>query len=100
MKSDARRLKLFDAVFAFATIAGLGNFAYHAVQGEFGVFAGVRLEAEAESLSAELAALRAENTRMAALVTRLGPEKLDLDLLDERARSVLGYVREDEILLR
>ena len=31
---------------------------------------------------------------------RLSDEYLDLDLLDERAREILGYVRADEVILR
>lgn len=31
---------------------------------------------------------------------RLSDSYLDLDLLDEQARSVLGYVRADEIVIR
>ena len=31
---------------------------------------------------------------------RLSEDYLDLDLLDERVRAVLGYIRADEILIR
>ena len=33
-------------------------------------------------------------------VRRLDESYLDLDLLDERARAVLGYVRQDELVIR
>jgi cell division protein FtsB len=36
---------------------------------------------------------------MEILTRRLSDEFLDLDLLDERARNVLGYKRPDEIML-
>ncbi|MGF1551576.1 MAG: septum formation initiator family protein [Paracoccaceae bacterium] len=51
-------------------------------------------------LDAELAALDAERARLANLVARLSPESLDAELLDERARVVLGHARPDEILIR
>ena len=37
---------------------------------------------------------------MQNLTRRLSDDYLDLDLLDERAREVLGLLRADEILLR
>ncbi|MEM7177152.1 MAG: septum formation initiator family protein [Pseudomonadota bacterium] len=52
-----------------------------------------------ERMKAQLDDLRAERDRLANLVERLGPENLDLDLLDERARKVLGYTRGDEIIV-
>ena len=37
---------------------------------------------------------------MENLTRRLSDSYLDLDLLDERARDVLGYVRADEIVIQ
>ncbi len=37
---------------------------------------------------------------MTNLTTRLSDHYLDLDLLDEQLRDVLGYVRADEIVIR
>jgi cell division protein FtsB len=37
---------------------------------------------------------------MENLTTRLSDDYLDLDLLSERARDILGYVRADEIVIR
>ena len=36
---------------------------------------------------------------MEILTRRLSDDFLDLDLLDEQARDVLGYVRADEVIL-
>ena len=74
-------------------------FVFAAVQGEYGVFRRVALEAERESLQAELALLSAEAERMRDRTRRLSDEFLDLDLLDERARMVLGMARADEIVV-
>ena len=51
------------------------------------------LRAERDRLSAELAEIE-NRTR------RLSDSYLDLDLLDQQAREILGYVRSDEIVLR
>ena len=84
-----------------ALAVGLGAyFAHAAVQGDHGLFARVRVEARAEALRGELAQIEAEVEARANLVRRLSDDFLDVDLLDERARAVLGTVREGEVVLR
>ena len=84
---------------AVACALGL-YFAHAAVQGDHGLFRRVQAEARAEALAAELASLEARVERRRNLVRRLSDDFLDVDLLDERARRVLGYVREGEVVLR
>ena len=74
-------------------------FVFAAVQGEYGVFRRVELEAEREILQEELALLTAEVERMTDRTRRLSDDYLDVDLLDERARMVLGAARVDEIIV-
>ena len=74
-------------------------FTFAAVQGNFGVFRRVQATAEKETLLAEHARLAAEVARLENLTRRLSDTYLDLDLLDERARNVLGLVRADEIVV-
>lgn len=75
-------------------------FAFAAVQGDYGVFRRAAVEAEALELRLELARLADEVARMENLSRRLSDGYLDLDLLDQQARDVLGYVRADEIVIR
>lgn len=77
-----------------------GYFTFAAVQGDYGVFRRVQIGAEAEELRAEKARLEAELAQMTNLTRRLSDDYLDISLLDERARDVLGYMRADEILIR
>ncbi|MFQ6548852.1 FtsB family cell division protein [Aestuariibius sp. 2305UL40-4] len=74
-------------------------FTFAAVQGDYGLFQRAEVDAEAVQLETELEALRAEVARMEILTRRLSDEYLDLDLLDEQARDMLGMVRADEIVL-
>ncbi len=87
------------AYFGAAVFLGL-NFALAAMQGPNGIFRRVQIEAEIEKLTQDRDALRAEHARMANLTRRLSDDYLDLDLLDERARDVLGTLRGDEIVIR
>lgn len=75
-------------------------FTFAAVQGDYGVFKRAEIEAENRELTEELALLQAEVDRMENLTRRLSDTYLDLDLLDEQARDVLGMVRADEIVIR
>jgi cell division protein FtsB len=85
----------------FAVAFSLGAyFTFAAVQGDYGVFRRVEITAEAEALAAERNRLAAEMAEMANLTRRLSDAYLDLDLLDQQARDILGYVRPDEIVIR
>ncbi|MEM8802290.1 MAG: septum formation initiator family protein [Pseudomonadota bacterium] len=88
-------LIFFSAAFALSIY-----FTFAAVQGDYGLFRRVEIEAEARDVAAELDALRGDVARMENLTLRLSDTFLDLDLLDEQARQVLGLLRADEIVIR
>lgn len=85
--------------FGLMTLLGL-YFAFAAVQGPFGILRRVQIEAETVELVTERDRLKAEVAHMRNLTRRLSDDYLDLDLLDERARAVLGMMRSDEVILR
>lgn len=81
-------------------IAVLAVFAHSGLQGEHGLSA-LRQARELErDLTAELAEIGAERRTLKNLVRRLDESYLDLDLLDERARAILGHVRREELIIR
>ncbi|MCB6177330.1 septum formation initiator family protein [Rhodobacter sp. Har01] len=85
----------------FAAAFTLGvYFTFAAVQGDFGVLRRVEISAEADSLRAERDRLMVDLAQMQNLTHRISDEFLDLDLLDQQARDVLGYMRSDEITIR
>ena len=75
-------------------------FGFAAIQGDYGVFRRVQINAEATDLRVERDQLRAELSRMQNLTKRLSDDYLDVDLLDEQLRDVLGYLRADEVVIR
>ncbi|HVG49284.1 MAG TPA: septum formation initiator family protein [Rubellimicrobium sp.] len=75
-------------------------FIFAAVQGDYGIFRRAEVDAEALELRVELATLSDEVDRMENLTYRLSDSFLDLDLLDQQARDVLGMIRADEIVIR
>jgi len=94
-----RRRYIFGLLPPLVLIVVGAHFTFTAVQGNYGLFRRIQVEAEADALRLELAALRAETRRMENLTRRLSDDYLDLDLLDERVRDMLGYARADEIVL-
>lgn len=81
-------------------IGVIGAFAHAGLQGEHGLAALREAGAEQRRLEAELDRLRRERAEIENRVLRLGDRYLDMDLLDERARAVLGVVRQDELVVR
>lgn len=75
-------------------------FAFAAVQGDYGVFRQVQIRAEIRDLTVERDRLAVDLAALQNLTRRLSDDYLDLDLLDEQARDVLGYQRADEIVIR
>lgn len=80
-------------------ISVVAYFAYHAVQGDRGLIALGKLRQDVEHLQAQV--LDARDARMALerKVYALRGESLDPDLLEERARMLLGYGRADEVVV-
>ena len=88
---------IFYLVLAF-TLGGYFTFA--AVQGDYGVLRRVQIDAEADALRVERDRLAQELTQLTNLTRRLSDGFLDIDLLDQQARDVLGYMRADELVIR
>ncbi|KAA9008901.1 FtsB family cell division protein [Histidinibacterium aquaticum] len=94
------RMPLGAILYFLAALLLSFYFVFAAVQGDYGVFRRAEVTAEARDLRAELTLLEADVARMENLTQRLSDDYLDLDLLDERARDVLGLIRSDEVVVR
>lgn len=95
-----RNLPIASMIYFLAALLLSLYFAFAAVQGPSGILRRVQLESETAALTAERDRLAAETDRMRNLTRRLSDEYLDLELLDERARDVLGLVRADELIVQ
>jgi len=96
--SEIRRRAREIAPQAVAACAAL-YFVYHAVQGDRGVLAWLRLQQDLAAVEAEQAALAEERDVLEHRVSLLRPNSLDPDMLEERARAVLNYTRPDEVIV-
>lgn len=97
----SRKRPALGVLIYFAVALSLGAyFTFAAVQGDYGLFRRAEIEAESKALQARLDDLTAQVARMENLTKRLSDSYLDLDLLDQQARDVLGLLRADEIVIR
>ena len=100
MARPHRTRSLFSLFFVVGVLTLAGYFTFAAVQGEYGLFERIELEAQRSELQQEFDQLEADVAAMENLTKRMSDEYLDVDLLDERARKVLGLVRADEIVIQ
>lgn len=99
--SNPRKPAGFGAVLYLLGLVSAGTyFTFASVQGDYGLFRRVRIDAEAQALVKERDRLAAEIAALENKTHRISDDFLDLDLLDQQAREVLGLVRADEIVLR
>ncbi len=96
----SNRPKFGPLIYFAAAFALSSHFTFAAVQGDYGLFRRVEITAEAQGLGRQLDRMNGEIAVMENLTKRLSDSYLDLDLLDQQARSVLGLLRSDEIVIR
>ncbi len=97
------RLRAFFGALALYIIAALliGYFGANAYSGNYGLTARATLEQQVAALSAELTEAKAERERWERRVALLKSDGLDPDMLDERARALLGFADpRDVVMLR
>ncbi|MDK9697464.1 MAG: septum formation initiator family protein [Siculibacillus sp.] len=76
-----------------------GYFAWHGWHGSFGIEARRQLAVEAGRLGEELARVKAERRAVERRVALLRASSLESDMLDERAREILGLANSNEIAI-
>lgn len=74
-------------------------FCYHLVAGQRGYLSLISLESRIASVSEDYNAHKSEREALEKKVVMMRPGSIDRDLLEERARHVLGYRYHDELIL-
>jgi len=96
-----KRLRSFLTALGLYVGAALliGYFGVNAYTGNHGLLARQDLEQQSAELSAELSRVKAERVEWERRVALLKADKLDPDMLDERARAMLNYVHPRDLVL-
>ncbi len=99
-KQNGKSGALSTSMFLVTALLLMAYFGFAAIQGNFGHFRRNQVNAEAKLLQKELVQLQTTRGYLQNRTHRLSDKYLDLDLLDEQARKILGMAREDEIIIR
>ena len=86
-------------IFTISLSLGL-YFTFAAVQGDFGILRRAEINHDLKKLQVEISSLHVEIADLKNLTRRLSDHYLDLELLDQQARDVLGFVRTDELVIQ
>ncbi len=86
-------------ILLIAGVALSGYFAYHTFLGERSIEHQQKLSVIAAQKEQKLASVLSEREKLERDVKMLRPETLSLDMLEERARAVLGYKKADEVIV-
>jgi len=78
---------------------GIFYLTFHALSGERGVYALLKEERKLEVLQTELDNVTAQRKDLEHRVRLMSAGSLDLDLLDEQSRSLLGNASENELVI-
>ena len=99
MVSRARLKSILTGLVLYAMAAAIvGYFGVNAYTGKYGLNARQELDQEIIALTSELAQLKRERARSEQRVSLLRSERIDPDMLDERARFQLDYVNPRDLV--
>jgi cell division protein FtsB len=100
MVSHRRRHAILTALglYVFAALF-IGYFAVNAFTGNHGLRAQADLDQQLSAMQAELSAIKAERAMWERRVALLRSDRIDPDMLDERARALIGYADPRDLTL-
>ncbi len=74
-------------------------YAFHAIYGAHGLITRTDIEKRIAHKEVQLSELVAQRAEIERRIELMKPGQIDPDILDERLRLLLGYGREDEIVI-
>ncbi|MEC9368430.1 MAG: septum formation initiator family protein [Pseudomonadota bacterium] len=92
-------MRLRKLIFPVICIALMGYFGYHMFVGNHGLGARDRISKQITMLDGELKGLKAVRSQLERDVALLRAERLDPDMLDERARAILNFAHPNDLVI-
>ncbi len=95
------RIRAFLTALGLYVVAALfiGYFGVNAYTGKNGINARQELNQQIADLASEVERVKAERERWDRRVALLKPDRIDPDMLDERARQLLNYLDPHEVTI-
>ena len=95
----AGKIQISKLASSFLSFGIFIYFTFHLLHGDRGYFALKGINARIEQAQADYDLIHDQRMKLENRVKLLRPGSLDLDMLDERARAVLGYTKPDEKII-
>ena len=93
------RQRILASLLPIACASFTAYLGYHGIYGDRGLLSLMHLNQSIDTASYELSQLRKERALLERRTRLLRADSLDPDLLDERARALLGYSEADEVVI-
>lgn len=91
--------RLRAGLIPFLGFCVLAYFSYHTVQGQHGLISQAKLSEVVSRLDLEVSAVRSKRIELSNKIALLSLQNVDRDMLDERARRILGLSHRDDIII-
>ena len=98
VRKRARKLLIPLALYGVSGLV-VGYFLHHAQSGARGLEAKRQLKIQAHEISKELEALKTQRAEWERRIALLRSDQIDRDLLEERARTLLGRVHRNDLVI-
>ena len=89
----------FDLIVCLGSLCLIGYLLWHAVHGQRSYSEAARIATRIATLMAERDNVRAQRIALDRRVALLRPESIDPDMLEELARTKLGFVHPNDIII-
>ena len=98
VRKRARKILIPLALYSVSALL-VGYFLHHANSGARGLDAKRHLKIQVHDVSKELEAVKTERAEWERRIALLRSDQIDRDLLEERARSLLGRVHRNDLVI-
>jgi cell division protein FtsB len=98
VRKRARKILIPLALYGVSGLV-VGYFVHHANTGARGLDAKRQLKIQERDVAAELDTLKTERAEWERRIALLRSDQIDRDLLEERARSLLGRVHRNDLVI-
>jgi cell division protein FtsB len=89
---------LLNFLIGLMLVSSIYYLASHVMRGERGIMSLIELSNQSKELQKELDLVRSERITIESKVEALRSDSLDLDLLDEQARKIIGLSQPEEVV--
>jgi cell division protein FtsB len=99
LRSQRIRRRLRFVIGPMLGLSAVAYFAYHTVEGDRGLLAWWHLNRDIRVAEATLTEVQQERTALERRTQLLRPDRLDPDMLEERARAMANLGHDDEVVI-